>query len=103
MKTNRKAELQVPEKPTPSDFIYLWNLILRYTKKIGEASSWPIRIVSYQESESLAKWLDFVVDRINKDNEFRVEVKSVTGYDIEFFVEHDIDTVIVKAKPTRNL
>ncbi len=90
-------------KITPSDFVYLYNQVLTRILKIGEVAAWPITVLRYSTSETLSSWLDFVVERINKDKEFRTEVKSVTGYDIEFFIEHDIDTVIVKAKPSRNI
>lgn len=54
---------------TPREFVRLWNIIFNNVKKlVCDINAFPCVVMSFENSESMSEKVNFVISRLNNDN-----------------------------------
>ena len=65
---------------TAKEFTRIWNsLLLSIKKSVKKGDVLPIKIMSLDAEQEIMEKIQFVIERVNKDNEFQQSVYEGTG------------------------
>ena len=83
---------------SPKEFTRLWNLLLIKSKKeIAHGDSLPKTILTLKEETGILRKISFVVDKVNADPDFLLEVYDCTREKIYFSVICENCQIQIKA------